>query len=117
MYLDVLGDDLPVGTTIVGLATRSEVVLALNPSNFRRITEGIAFEVWMEVFLKLVSVALVSSDGMGDFGFQLSVAICLVTSCTIALARPYAQPQAHYGPLPRTSNLYHLISSQLIKTS
>eukprot|EP00435_Cladocopium_sp_Y103_P058916 s144_g20.t2 len=51
--------------------------------------------VWMEVFLKLVSVALVSSDSMGDFGFQLSVAICLVTGATIALARPYAQPQVN----------------------
>lgn len=51
--------------------------------------------VWMEVFLKLVSVSLVSSDSMGDFGFQLSVAICLVTAATISLARPYAQPQVN----------------------
>lgn len=44
----------------------------------------------MEVFLKLVSVALV---GVDTTGFQLSVAICLATAATIALAKPYAQPQ------------------------
>lgn len=50
--------------------------------------------VWMEVFLKFVSVSLVSSD-VGDFGFQLSLSVCLVTAATIALARPYAQPQVN----------------------
>jgi len=50
--------------------------------------------VWMEVLLKLVSVALISFD-CTNFSFKLAVAISLVTGATIALARPYVQPQVN----------------------